>query len=256
LERTALRRVAVLGPNAAVARTLGGGSATVFPPYTVSPLDGLRAALGSDVVVDHAVGVRAHSRIPAAAPGLLRHPDGGEGVEVRFLGPEGAVLGRERRTVAAFNWALRVRPDLPLSDVTAVEVATRLRAGTAGKYVVGCSGVGRFRLTVADGVVFDGTLDLPPGADPVEGLMAPPQWTMPVVLGSGDEVDLRLTYEIGPGSGSFELTSAAFALNAESPHGSDEDGLKGAVAAARDADVAVVVVGTTEEVESEGFDRT
>lgn len=256
LERTALRRVAVLGPNAAVARTLGGGSATVFPPYTVSPLDGLRAALGPDVVVDHAVGVRAHSRIPAAAPGLLRHPDGGEGVEVRFLGPEGAVLGRERRTVAAFNWALRFRPDLPLSDVTAVEVATRLRAETAGKYVVGCSGVGRFRLTVADGVVFDGTLDLPPGADPVEGLMAPPQWTMPVVLGSGDEVDLRLTYEIGPGSGSFELTSAAFALNAEPPHGSDEDGLKGAVALARDADVAVVVVGTTEEVESEGFDRT
>ena len=41
----ALRRVAVIGPNAAVARTLGGGSATVFPPYTVSPLDGLRAAL-------------------------------------------------------------------------------------------------------------------------------------------------------------------------------------------------------------------
>ncbi len=31
LDRAALRRVAVLGPNAAVARTLGGGSATVYP---------------------------------------------------------------------------------------------------------------------------------------------------------------------------------------------------------------------------------
>jgi len=38
LDRSVLGRVAVLGPNAAVARTLGGGSATVFPPYTVSPL--------------------------------------------------------------------------------------------------------------------------------------------------------------------------------------------------------------------------
>ena len=37
------------GPNAEIARTLGGGSATVFPPYTVSPLEGLRAA-GLDVV--------------------------------------------------------------------------------------------------------------------------------------------------------------------------------------------------------------
>ena len=40
LRRESLRRVAVFGPNAAVARTLGGGSATVFPPYTVSPWRG------------------------------------------------------------------------------------------------------------------------------------------------------------------------------------------------------------------------
>ena len=62
------RSVAVLGPSAAVARTLGGGSATVFPPYTVSPLEGLRAA---GLEVTHAVGVRAHTRIPAATPELL-----------------------------------------------------------------------------------------------------------------------------------------------------------------------------------------
>ena len=42
LSRSGLGRVAVIGPNAEVARTLGGGSATVFPPYTVSPLEGLR----------------------------------------------------------------------------------------------------------------------------------------------------------------------------------------------------------------------
>ena len=59
-----LRTVAVLGPNAAVARTLGGGSATVFPPYTVSPLDGLRAAL--DAEVTYAPGVRAYTRLPVA----------------------------------------------------------------------------------------------------------------------------------------------------------------------------------------------
>jgi beta-glucosidase len=38
LDSRSLRRVAVLGPNAAAPRTLGGGSATVFPPYRVSPL--------------------------------------------------------------------------------------------------------------------------------------------------------------------------------------------------------------------------
>ena len=73
LSRSGLGRVAVIGPNAEVARTLGGGSATVFPPYTVSPLEGLRAA-GLDVAF--APGTLGHLRTSAArAPWLLR-PDG------------------------------------------------------------------------------------------------------------------------------------------------------------------------------------
>ncbi|HWM08695.1 MAG TPA: glycoside hydrolase family 3 N-terminal domain-containing protein, partial [Solirubrobacteraceae bacterium] len=90
------RRVAVLGPSAAVARTLGGGSATVFPTYTVSPLDGLRAA---GFEVEHAPGVRAHTRIPAATPELLPG-----GVDVRFLDAEGGELAAEHRHGAAFTW--------------------------------------------------------------------------------------------------------------------------------------------------------
>jgi len=96
LERQALRGVAVLGPNAEVARTLGGGSATVFPPYTVSPLEGLRAALGPAARVDHVRGARSGDRLPVAPLALLRQPDGDdEGVEVRFLATDGTVRGRE-----------------------------------------------------------------------------------------------------------------------------------------------------------------
>src|ERR1700751_872020 len=72
LDRSGLGRVALIGPNAEIARTLGGGSAPVYPPYTVSPLDGLRAA-GLDVVL--APGTLGHLRpAPARAPWLLR-PD-------------------------------------------------------------------------------------------------------------------------------------------------------------------------------------
>jgi len=57
-----LHRVAVIGPNAAVARTQGGGSVRVTPDHVVSPLDGLRAALAPlGVEVVHALG----ARIPA-----------------------------------------------------------------------------------------------------------------------------------------------------------------------------------------------
>ena len=92
-----VRTVAVIGPNAAQARTLGGGSATVYQPYTVSPLDGIRAAFG-DATVTFAPGVTAHTRVPQAADDYTTLPDGsGPGVLVRFLDDSGRVLASEPR---------------------------------------------------------------------------------------------------------------------------------------------------------------
>jgi beta-glucosidase len=71
LDAATLSRVAVIGPNAARLRTLGGGSATVFPPYVVSVPQGLRSALGADVDLTVAPGVRANARIPVADHDLL-----------------------------------------------------------------------------------------------------------------------------------------------------------------------------------------
>jgi beta-glucosidase len=98
LDRAALGQVAVIGPSAEVARTLGGGSATVFPPYTVSPLDGLRAA-GLDVAF--APGALGHLRTAAARTPWLFRPDGsGAGAEVRFYSASGELLGSEQRNGA------------------------------------------------------------------------------------------------------------------------------------------------------------
>jgi beta-glucosidase len=258
LQADGLRRVAVLGPNAAEARTLGGGSATVFPPYTVSPLDGLRVALGGDVEVTHAPGVRPSDRLPASTE-FLRLPDGGDeaGVELRFLAADGTELGREHRAVASFTWIGSFVPGVAIDDVSAVEVHTRLRSPADGVYLVGGSGVGPFRLTVDGKVLFDTRIELPPGADPVEGIMRPPQHAVPVRARAGRDTRIVLRFEPGhgPGFGEAEVALATFHINVMPRPGDPEEELERAVALARDADVAVVVVGTTEEVESEGFDR-
>jgi beta-glucosidase len=257
LKTSALRRVAVLGPNAEVARTLGGGSATVFPPYTVSPLQGLRAALGPDVEVILGRGGRSTDRLPVAPTALLRHPETGEpGVQVRFVAPDGRVLGREDRASAAPTWLGTFLPGLPVTDAAAVEVHTRVRAPEAGTYLVGVSGLGHARLTLADQVVLEGRIELPPGADPVEGIMRPPQRSAPVELQAGEEVPVVLRFEPAPGEGfgDAEIAIVTFQLNV-ARQTADEEELEQAVALAAEADVAVVVVGTTEEVESEGFDR-
>ncbi len=51
IDATQLRRVAVLGSLAAVSNLGDGGSSAVHPPSTVTPLDGLRAALADAEVV-------------------------------------------------------------------------------------------------------------------------------------------------------------------------------------------------------------
>jgi beta-glucosidase len=251
LSRPALGRVAVIGPNAEVARTLGGGSATVFPPYTVSPLEGLRAA-GLDVAF--APGALGHLRPAAArAPWLLR-PDGtASAAEVRFFSPSGELAGSEQRDGVVFRWMSGFGSVGAPEDVARLEISCVIRATEAGVYQLGVSGLGRFRL-LADGTeLFDERLSLRPGADIAETLMAPPQRLAPVSLAAGQSVAVRLEHDVHSsplaGFGTF------LQLNLEPPHGTDDEEIAAAVALAAECDVAVVVVGTTAEVESEGFDR-
>ena len=252
LSRSSLGRVAVIGPNAEVGRTLGGGSATVFPPYTVSPLDGLRGA-GLDVAF--APGTLGHLRTSAArAPWLVR-PDGwGSGSEVRFFSSSGELVGSEQRDGAVFRWMNGFDSVGAPEEITRLEIGCLIRATEAGVYQFGVSGLGQFRL-LADGVeVFDETLAMREGADPAEILMAPPQRLAPVELAAGQAVTVRLEHDVQSspmaGFGTF------LQLDLEMPHGTDEEEIAAAVEAAAGSDVAVVVVGTTAEVESEGFDRT
>jgi beta-glucosidase len=253
LDPAALRRVAVVGPNAAAARTLGGGSATVFPPYTISPLEGLREALGERVEIVHCLGVRASSRVPVAGVPWLETPDGGgPGVQVRFVAGDGTVLAAEHRLGGVFNWPPGFGHGLP---VARVEVHTLIRAREAGTYTIAGSGVGRYRLCVGGQPVFADRLELPPGADIVEGMMIPPQATHSVQLNRAEQVEVVLTHELEPGESALGDLGVNFQLNLQPPHGTDDEEIERAVASAADADAVVVVVGTTEEVESEGFDR-
>jgi beta-glucosidase len=258
LTANALHRVAVLGPNAAHGRTLGGGSAMVFPPYTISPLAGLRAALPPSVDIDTAPGVNAHTRLQPVDPALLLVPDGtADGCEIRFLDAEGTVLGSEIRRASVFHWLGGFGADVPTARVSAIEVRAVLRVPVSGRWTVGASGLGRSRLLIDGQAVFDTELVLAPGADPVEGLTTPPQQGAVLDLHEGQLVRVEMRHEpAGLATAAAGVTLANFQLNAAVPDAGDDAEIQHAVTLAAAADVAVVVVGTTEEVESEGFDRS
>ncbi len=247
-----LRSVAVLGPNAAAARTLGGGSATVFPPYAVSPLDGLRNALGERIDVRFAPGTRVQTRLAVAPLSLVTDPfDGEPGIAVRLLDDDGAEVRREHRRFAQLTWLGSFGRGVPSGVVAAVELHARVTAEVDGPHTVGCSGTGKFTVSVDNAVVFDDFVSPPPGLAEHESLLITPQWSTTVDLRVGEHTDVVVRYEVPPG-----LDMAKLELNVEAPEATPGEELARAVELVRSADVAVVVVGTTEEVESEGFDRT
>ncbi len=80
-----LSRIAVVGQHATQPRTQGGGSATVVPSSTVSPLQGIRAAFpGAEIVYEP--GAVVQDGIIPFAPEAMTNPVTGEpGAHVRLL---------------------------------------------------------------------------------------------------------------------------------------------------------------------------
>jgi len=258
LESRSLTKVAVIGPNAATGRTLGGGSATVFPSYVVSPFDGLRIAFGDQVKIGHAVGVRSSERTEIALKDQLHLPDGsGPGIEVIFFDADDHELGRQQRQAGSMMWWGPVQEGLTAGEIDHLQLTTRLRVPESGRYLVGASGLGEFRLVIDGEVLFDQTITLPPDADMVEGIMKPPQQLAVVALEGGRDVPVELTYRAGGDTtlGGADVAMLTVQLNV-GPVLDEQAEFERAVALAAESDVAVVVVGTNAEVESEGFDRT
>jgi beta-glucosidase len=237
--------VAVLGPNAAATRILGGGSAGLYPESVVTPLAGIRRALPDTAVVHHAAGVHITEWPPPLHTGNARDPRTGEpGVLLRLLDATGAEVHSEHRRSGRI-----LEPTAgDVGDVAAVEVHATLCPDVTGRWRLAVTGIGHVVLTADGGTVFDDTIAESTG-DPAVVHVAPPSRHVGLDLVAGRDVDLVLRRELTPDTG------WVIALAAEPPRRRPADELAAAVALAGDSDVAIVVVGTTEEFESEGFDR-
>ncbi|WP_061291739.1 glycoside hydrolase family 3 C-terminal domain-containing protein [Herbidospora cretacea] len=222
-------RVAVIGAHAARTRIQGGGSGGVYPSGVVSILDGLRKVV-PDLVYAPGVDIQAG-------------PTPVGDVWVRMLGDDGEELSVEDRRT---GWL----PEPSVVEGTrTVEVSSFLRPEISGHWRLSVAGWGRLTLSVDGRRVLDA--DVPCDSDdPATVHLKPPFRHASVWLEEGVEVLVTGTRAIEPHTG------RACVLAADPPAVDDDDAIREAVDAARDADVAIVVVGTTEEIESEACDRT
>ncbi|MCX4912541.1 glycoside hydrolase family 3 C-terminal domain-containing protein [Streptomyces sp. NBC_00687] len=244
LDPARLRTVAVIGAHAALPRTQGGGSAGVFPRHVVTPLDGIGAALGDGTRVVHVPGPSTDAPPPPLAPDLCSDPTTDTpGVRLRLLDASGNELHSEHR----LSGRQLEPPELPGAHT--VEITALLLPGTTGPWTIGVGGFGRMSVAVDEHVVLDGEFARETD-DPAVVHVNPPVHCVRVPLTSGHAVRVTARRELAPGTGRATVVTVA------PPHPDDRAALAEAAVAARRADAAIVVVGTTEHGESEGYDRT
>jgi beta-glucosidase len=252
------RSIAVIGPNAADPVIQGGGSARVIPAVLPSPAGSLREALGDDVAITTALGCQTWTTVPEPPAGCVTDPETGEpGVRLEFLAGGGGshpsedaplIQPGEHRAATALAWWDGLPPGVGWGESGVIRLRTCFRASHTGRYVFGVAGVGHLTITVDGAVVAQAQTPVP--TDPVETMTRPGEIRAEVELTGGQETPVSIDF----------LPAAAcqgpVALRLGITAWADADALMSeAVAAASQAGVAVVVVGSSQSSESEGYDR-
>jgi beta-glucosidase len=245
-------KVAVIGENATFPAVQGGGSSHVSPPHVVTPLDGVRRAL-PNAEVHYQRGVRHRRLLDPIPPELVLDPQGdGSGLRVEYLGDEGQVLDTELRGTERLTWQLGAMPE----GTRKLRMSGRLTA-EVGEHVFGVNGTGNFRVEVSGREVLSADVKSSSEVDdPLGDMLAPPEQRFNVVLVESDLDEagrVRLSVEFTPVKVDADLICVGLGHRPE--RWDDATELEAALRAARDCDVAVVVVGTNDEVETEGRDR-
>lgn len=244
LDASALSSVAVIGALAKDARVLGGGSARVYPAHVSSPLQGLADALPETVTLSYAVGADPRIRLePAGAPLWT-------GLRARFRDASGAVLHETAMASGAGRW-MELPGGIDPRAVASVQISGLLTADADGDHQIGIRGIGQFTLQAGEAKLFDDVIT-PDSSDMAELFLKPPELHLRLPAKAGDAIEVSLTQQV---SLTEDFTVVSFGLGYGRPQPGEEELLAEAEAIAGASEVAVVVVGTTDEVESEGFDR-
>ncbi len=235
-----VKSIAVIGPHAAQAQILGGGSSSVTPHYAVSPFDGIRNRAGKKVKVDTAPGCHIYKNLPAPAPETLSTEDGHIGLSLTlFNGTEfaGAPVYSEVSPRVQHGWF-----DTSVPNVNQESFSMRMEGfftpKESGVHTFALSSVGWCKLYLNDKVVVDHSSD----ADMGKQVLAE------VELEGGKPCAIKVEYYW---KGSPRWRSVGIGHVPPQPL----DLMGEAVKLAKKADVAVVIAGLNGEWESEGFDR-
>jgi beta-glucosidase len=155
LDKSALKSILVVGPDAYPGAPVGGGSAGVVPFHTVSPLEGITHALGDSATVFYDRGLPTISELAHATDFTTESTGGKPGLTMEVY-PNAKLSGqpKERSTlehlnIAGISWdSISGNPDVLQALINAGDTHLSRRftgyftAPAAGKYIVALEGAG------------------------------------------------------------------------------------------------------------------
>ena len=238
--------IAVIGAHARFGRGQGGGSATVYPTEFVEPLEGLTRNAPAGSTIEYALGVNSDSGLIQFNKNYLKNPATGQGgCLAEIFAPDGTVLLREDRFGGFFNWATQPW----MFQYSFIRVSGIFTADADGEYQFGVGMVGNYKVTIGD-QVHKGFIPMH-SDDLGEFVLNPPTRSFGHTLRKGEEVLIQWEYP----QGSLPIPIASFLIGFREPSRSQAEEIAAAASLAAESDVAIVFVGTTAEIESEGHDR-
>lgn len=248
-DRKTIRRIAVLGPNAAVARLGGGGSASVTPFFSISMLEGLRTVAGEKIAIDYAEAVGLVGRM-SVVTGILHRTAHGTlqpGARMQIFNTSDPHVAALDQIVPGidFSWGwaapgagvLRAEYLARFTGVIVPEVEGEVTFGLYGQE-------GDVRLWLDDRLVIDEWDDAP--AANFEAGYAVRYPTVSVRLKAGSPVNLKIEYH---------KRAARGAVRFEWERTGGADPREHALELARQADAVVICAGLSNLFEGGSRDR-
>lgn len=246
LDASKIKSIAVIGPNAAVARPCGGGSSQINPYFAVSPLEGLQSKVGKGVRVDYLQGCMLtgnENMMPVPASALRPPAAAGAAGKQGLLGDYFAnqdLQGKPKLTrvdpQVNFDWGGGAPADgMPVDHFSVCWTGTLVPTKT-GSYVLGTTSDDGVRLYLNGKLLIDQWHD--------QGATS---YSARAQLEAGHEYQIKIEY--------YENTGLAVARLTWAPPNQEANPFAAVRALARKDDVAIVCVGDGPSIESEGKDR-
>ena len=231
--------IAVIGPNAVTAHIMGGGSSQLPAHRRIAPAEMFRGRFGDRVTVEQGCIIDKH------APPV--RPDAGFDVDIYmsadWSGPVAAQLQQKSGRTFYFG-----TPDPAVgTEAFTARMSGTLTPTVSGVHTFSLTQVGPARMMVDGQVVIDGITEVPARGDAFFGLGSE-EMQAAVPLDAGKTVDVVIEFTGSRGNGIKGLVAGH-----KPPVPTDL--MDRAVAAAAAAQVAIVIVGTSSEWETEGNDR-